>query len=89
MGRLLSSYLMGYYNFQRPHSFNQGMAPAIAEEKPYLLSKITWPLQRTINDAELGGKSVLSDTERRVGFIPKIFSADCFFSLLPFHFSFI
>jgi len=37
----ISDYLMGYYNYQRPHSFNQGLAPAIAEEKPYLLSKIT------------------------------------------------
>jgi len=37
----ISSYLMGYYNYQRPHSFNQGLAPAIAEEKPYLRSKIT------------------------------------------------
>jgi putative transposase len=37
----ISSYLMGYYNHQRPHSFNQGLAPAIAEEKPYLMSKIT------------------------------------------------
>lgn len=37
----ISSYLMGYYNYQRPHSFNQGLAPAIAEEKPYLMSKIT------------------------------------------------
>ncbi|MFQ3325289.1 MAG: putative transposase, partial [Pseudomonadales bacterium] len=28
----ISSYLMGYYNYQRPHTFNQGLAPAIAEE---------------------------------------------------------
>ena len=28
----ISSYLMGYYNYQRPHSFNQGLAPAIAEK---------------------------------------------------------
>ncbi|MFQ3323738.1 MAG: putative transposase, partial [Pseudomonadales bacterium] len=34
-------YLMGYYNYQRPHTFNQGLAPAIAEEKPYSMSKIT------------------------------------------------
>tara|TARA_B100000768_G_scaffold127892_1_gene118530 strand:- start:288 stop:1088 length:801 start_codon:yes stop_codon:yes gene_type:complete len=37
----ISSYLMGYYNYQRPHTFNQGLAPAIAEEKPYPMSKIT------------------------------------------------
>jgi len=37
----ISSYLMGYYNYQRPHSFNQGLAPVTAEEKPYLMSKIT------------------------------------------------
>ena len=29
----ISGYLMGYYNYQRPHSFNQGLAPAIAEKK--------------------------------------------------------
>jgi len=37
----IGSYLMGYYNYQRPHSFNQGLAPAIAEKKPYLTSKIS------------------------------------------------
>ena len=37
----ISGYLMGYYNYQRPHSFNQGLAPAIAEEKPYLPSRIS------------------------------------------------
>lgn len=37
----ISSYLMGYYNYQRPHSFNQGLAPAIAEEKPYSVSNIS------------------------------------------------
>jgi len=37
----IGGYLMGYYNYQRPHSFNQGLAPAIAEKKPYLTSKIS------------------------------------------------
>ena len=37
----IGSYLMGYYNYQRPHSFNQGLAPAVAEEKPYLTSNIS------------------------------------------------
>lgn len=37
----ISSYLMGYYNYQRPHSFNHGLAPAIAEEKPYSVSNIS------------------------------------------------
>jgi putative transposase len=37
----IGSYLMGYYNYQRPHSFNQGLAPAAAEEKPYLTSNIS------------------------------------------------
>jgi len=37
----IGSYLMGYYNHQRPHSFNQGLTPAIAEKKPYLMSKIS------------------------------------------------
>jgi putative transposase len=37
----IGGYLMGYYNYQRPHSFNQGLAPVIAEEKPYLTSRIS------------------------------------------------
>ena len=37
----IGSYLMGYYNYQRPHTFNHGLAPAIAEEKPYPVFKIT------------------------------------------------
>jgi putative transposase len=28
----ISEYLMGYYNWRRPHTVNNGMAPAIAEE---------------------------------------------------------
>ena len=31
----IGRYLMGYYNYQRPHSFNLGLPPALAEEKPY------------------------------------------------------
>ena len=31
--RDISSYLMGYYNQQRPHAFNRGLAPVAAEEK--------------------------------------------------------
>jgi len=34
-------YLMDYYNWQRPHTANDGMAPAIAEEKLNLLSGIS------------------------------------------------
>lgn len=37
----VSTYLMGYYNHQRPHSFNLGLAPANAEEKPYSMSRIS------------------------------------------------
>jgi putative transposase len=37
----VGSYLMGYYNYQRPHSFNLGLPPAIAEEKPYSVSGIS------------------------------------------------
>lgn len=29
----IGSYLMGYYNWERPHVHNGGLAPAIAEEK--------------------------------------------------------
>ena len=34
-------YLTGYYNWQRPHTANDGLAPAIAEEKLNLLSGIS------------------------------------------------
>ena len=34
-------YLMDYYNWQRPHTRNDGMAPAVAEEKLNLLSGIS------------------------------------------------
>ncbi len=34
-------YLMDYYNWQRPHTANDGLAPAIAEEKLNLLSGIS------------------------------------------------
>jgi len=34
-------YLMDYYNWQRPHTKNDGLAPAIAEEKLNLLSGIS------------------------------------------------
>jgi putative transposase len=33
-------YLMDYYNWQRPHTRNDGLAPAAAEEKLSLLSRI-------------------------------------------------
>lgn len=29
----ISHYLMHWYNWIRPHQFNQGLAPAVAEEK--------------------------------------------------------
>jgi len=31
--RDISHYLMHWYNWQRPHQFNDGLAPAIVEEK--------------------------------------------------------
>jgi putative transposase len=34
-------YLMDYYNWHRPHTANNGMAPAVAEEKHNLLSGIS------------------------------------------------
>ena len=37
----IGHYLMGYYNYQRPHSFNLGLPPAIAEEKPYSVSEFS------------------------------------------------
>ncbi|WP_416365179.1 IS3 family transposase [Pseudoalteromonas sp. PPB1] len=39
--RDISYYLMNYYNWQRPHSNNEMLAPAVAEEKLYLLSGIS------------------------------------------------
>lgn len=37
-------YLMQPYNWRRPHQFNQGSAPAVAEEKRNAVSGISWPL---------------------------------------------
>ena len=34
-------YLMDYYNWQRLHTANDGLAPAVAEEKLNLLSGIS------------------------------------------------
>ena len=39
--RDIGEYLMGYYNWKRPHSFNNGLAPAKAENQLKLLSGIT------------------------------------------------
>jgi putative transposase len=37
----VGDYLMDYYNRQRPHTFNDGMPPVIAEEKLKILSGIS------------------------------------------------
>lgn len=37
----ISSYLMGYYNTERPHAFNGGNASAVAEEKLKTVSGIS------------------------------------------------
>ncbi|UIP30016.1 IS3 family transposase [Photobacterium sp. TLY01] len=37
----ISRYLMGYYNRERPHSYNDGIPPAKAENQPNLLSGIS------------------------------------------------
>ncbi|MEZ8082757.1 integrase core domain-containing protein, partial [Enterovibrio norvegicus] len=34
----ISHYLMNYYNWNRPHSYNGGLPPAKAEIQPNLLS---------------------------------------------------
>ena len=34
----IGRYLEGYYNWRRPHTSNGGLPPAVAEEKPNLLS---------------------------------------------------
>ncbi|PMN88437.1 transposase [Enterovibrio norvegicus] len=39
--RDISHYLMGYYNWERPHSYNDGIPPAKAESRPNLLSGIS------------------------------------------------
>ena len=38
--RDISYYLMTYYNWQRPHQHNDGLPPAIAEDRFNLLSGI-------------------------------------------------
>ena len=42
--RDISYYLMTYYNWQRPHQHNDGLPPAIAEDRFNLLSGISRPL---------------------------------------------
>jgi putative transposase len=37
----LGEYLMGYYNRQRPHTFNEGVPPVVAEAKLKLMSGIS------------------------------------------------
>jgi transposase InsO family protein len=39
--RDISYYLMTYYNWQRPHQHNDGLPPAIAEDRFNLLSGIS------------------------------------------------
>ena len=39
--RDISRYLMDYYNWQRPHTFNNGLALAKAESQPILQSGIS------------------------------------------------
>ena len=39
--RDISYYLMTYYNWQRPHQHNDGLPPAIAEDRFNLLSEIS------------------------------------------------
>ena len=39
--RDVADYLMGYYNEQRPHTFNGGVSPVAAEEKLKILSGIS------------------------------------------------
>lgn len=39
--RDISSYLMGYYYWERPHSHNDGIPPAKAENQPNILSGIS------------------------------------------------
>jgi putative transposase len=36
--RDISHYLMSYYNWERPHRYSDGLAPAVAEEKLNSLS---------------------------------------------------
>jgi hypothetical protein len=43
---------MDYYNRHRPHSANNGMAPAAAEEKHSLLSGFIRPLQHLFMTSE-------------------------------------
>ncbi len=37
----ISDYLMGYYNWERPHQYNDGLPPAVAEKTTNLMSGIS------------------------------------------------
>jgi len=43
--RDISHYLMAYYNWERPHRYSDGLAPAVAEEKPNSLDVRTEKLE--------------------------------------------
>ena len=43
--RDIGFYLMDRYNWRRPHQYNDGLPPAVTEEKLKKLSEISWPLQ--------------------------------------------
>jgi putative transposase len=43
--KYIGNYLMDNYNWQRTHTFNDGMSPVITEEKLKILSGISSPLQ--------------------------------------------
>lgn len=40
-GRDIGHYLMNYYNWQRPHSYNQGLSPGMAENQLKIMSGIS------------------------------------------------
>ncbi len=43
--RDIADYLMRYYNWERPHQYNNGLPPAVAEKTTKLMSGISGPLQ--------------------------------------------
>ncbi|CAI8762605.1 hypothetical protein EMIT0P171_160009 [Pseudomonas sp. IT-P171] len=57
-----SHFLMHRYNWIRPHQFDDGFAPARADEKLSVVSGISWPLQNALNAEILGRGFAWLDT---------------------------
>lgn len=62
--RDISHYLMHRYNWIRPHRFNNGLPPAVAEEQLNPLSGMGWPLQKAEDTLASVGRAAEAMTRK-------------------------